>query len=117
MRTGFANGPTLLAAPDPTQGLPRTLALSAPAPNPLTSGARFAWAVPSEDAGRTYELAIFDLSGRRLKTLAAGSAQPGRFTAQWSRRGDDGSLVGAGVYFARLRVGGRGLTQKLVVLP
>jgi len=117
MRSGFASGPTLLAAPDPAADLPRTLAFSAPAPNPLTSGARFSWAVPSDDAGGTFELAIFDLSGRRLKTVAAGNTQPGRFTAQWSRRGDDGSLVGAGVYFARLRVGGKSLSRKLVVLP
>jgi hypothetical protein len=117
MRTGFASGPTLLAAPDPAQELPKILAFAAPAPNPLTSGARFSWSVPSDDAGRTYELAIFDLSGRRLKTVSAGNSQAGRFSAQWSRRGDDGSLVGAGVYFARLRVGGKSLTQKLVVLP
>jgi len=117
LRTGFASGPTLLDAPGDAPALPRLLAFSAPAPNPLGERARLTWEIPAEHRGESFELSVFDLSGRRIGVVASGLTQPGRFSAQWSRRGDDGSRVGGGVYFARLRVGSRSLTQKMVVLP
>ncbi len=46
------------------------------------------------------ELAVFDLSGRRVATLAKGPLAAGEHTRTW-----DGSGAGAGVYFVRLRAG------------
>jgi len=62
-------------------------------------------------AGATVELAVFDVSGRRIATLAAGHRAAGRHEAVWQGRDDDGRSVPSGVYLARLRVDGpqRGL--------
>jgi len=62
-------------------------------------------------AGATVELAVFDVSGRRIATLAAGHRAAGRHEAVWQGRDDDGRAVPSGVYLARLRVDGpqRGL--------
>lgn len=62
-------------------------------------------------AGATVELAVFDLSGRRIATLAAGPRAAGRHEEVWQGCDDAGRSVPSGVYLARLRVDGpqRGL--------
>jgi hypothetical protein len=57
-------------------------------------------------AGATVELAVFDMSGRRIATLAAGHRAAGRHEAEWQGRDDAGRSVPSGVYLARLRVDG-----------
>jgi subtilisin-like proprotein convertase family protein len=52
------------------------------------------------------EAAIFDTSGRRVRTLSAGGLEPGVHTARWDGRNDGGESVAPGVYFARLVWGG-----------
>lgn len=51
-------------------------------------------------------LRIYDVSGRRVRTLSDGSERPGEWTAVWDGRGDDGAPTAPGIYFARLS-GGR----------
>jgi hypothetical protein len=46
------------------------------------------------------DLSVYDLSGRKVATLAKGSMPAGQYTRDWS-----GAGAGAGVYFVRLRVG------------
>lgn len=70
-------------------------------PNPSRSP-RVAFGLPR---GAQVELAVYDLLGRRLATLAKGDMAAGRYTRQWSGRLADGSEAGSGVYFYRLRVG------------
>jgi hypothetical protein len=69
-------------------------------------------------AGATVELAVFDVSGRRIATLAAGHRATGRHEAVWQGRDDDGRSVPSGVYLARLRVDGpqRGLYAVRMIL-
>lgn len=64
---------------------------------------------------KSAELAIFDVAGRRVHTLARGQHGAGLFTAQWDRRDHSGSRVGRGVYFVRLAADERAWTQKLVI--
>lgn len=46
------------------------------------------------------DLSVYDLSGRKVATLARGSMPAGQYTRDWN-----GGGAGAGVYFVRLRVG------------
>lgn len=46
------------------------------------------------------DLSVFDLSGRKVATLASGSMAAGPYVREWN-----GAGAGAGVYFVRLRVG------------
>jgi hypothetical protein len=76
------------------------------------SESRLEFSVPS--ASRV-SLKVYDLQGRVVRTLVDQDAAAGTFAAQWDGRGDDGSQLGRGVYFARL-VAGEKTTEKKLVL-
>ena len=89
---------------------------AAPTPNPAPRSTRFTWAVPGDRAGNPLEVAVFDLSGRRVRVIEKGLAQPGRHGATWDLRNDHGARVEGGVYFVRYMLGREIRSQKLVVL-
>jgi hypothetical protein len=57
------------------------------------------------------DLSVFDLSGRRIVTLAKGSMPAKSYEYKW-----DGTGEGAGVYFVRLRVGSETYNLRTVSL-
>jgi subtilisin family serine protease len=71
-------------------------------PNPAAGIAHIRYALPATDASA--ELVIYDVAGRRVRTLASGFgsvAAAGSLT--WDGRDDAGRRLATGVYFARLR--------------
>ena len=46
--------------------------------------------------------AIYDISGRRLRTLFDGNLASGRQQLEWDGRNDRGEACGSGVYFVRV---------------
>lgn len=77
-------------------GADRTRFLGPPTPNPTSAGA----AVQFEIANAGFvELAVFDASGRRVRTLEAGLLAPGRYTRRWDGGTDRFSIAAPGVYF------------------
>jgi hypothetical protein len=116
-RTGFSGAPVNVGVDEPQAALPTGVELALPAPNPVRGGrVNLAYAVPSAHAGATMELAIYDLGGRRVRTLSEGAARAGRFAVAWDLRDDGGEAARTGVYFARFRVGSEVRTHKLVVM-
>ena len=83
-------------------GTPRVVTFALRGPNPGRV-ARLEFGLPHNDQ---VELAVFDLSGRRLATLARGMFPAGRHSREWNGRTDGGAEVGSGIYFYRLKVGG-----------
>jgi hypothetical protein len=59
------------------------------------------------------DLAVFDLRGRRIRTLHAGPARAGLHEIYWNGRSDAGLRVAAGTYFSRLIWNGRAVTRPL----
>jgi immune inhibitor A len=61
-------------------------------------------------------VSVFDLLGRRVRTLDAVSefASPGRI-ARWDGRADDGTKLPAGVYFFRVRGGPSGVGRVVML--
>ena len=120
--TGYAGAPLFVgvgdAPGDEPAGPVARLEFSLPVPNPAKLGqsARFHYAVPATLAGGTYELGIYDLSGRLVKKVDSGIAQAGRWSLQWDLRNATGQQVHGGVYFARLSLAGTHLSQKFVIL-
>ncbi len=90
------------------------LALSAASPDPVRTRTRFAYTLP---ANGELALTIHGLDGRRVRTLAFGTAAAGPHESHWDARDDTGRRVAAGVYFARLESQGRSVGRRLVVLP
>jgi hypothetical protein len=115
-RTGYYGTPILLDAGPAVDAGPRELELAPPSPNPARMSPRLTFGIPARDAGSRYELSIYDLSGRRVRTLEQGVAHGGRFSSVWNLADGAGRPVRNGVYFARLAVGERMESRKLVVL-
>ncbi len=90
--------------------------LGLPAPNPARGGTRLWYGVPAGREGARLDLAIYDLSGRRVRTLEQGIARSGRHSAEWDLRDASGSPAGPGVYFARLATGPEVCTRKVIVV-
>lgn len=67
----------------------------------------------SLEAPAKAELVVFDLRGRLVRTLLAAELGAGPHVVDWKGEDDEGGTVSSGVYLARLRAGGRELTQKV----
>jgi flagellar hook assembly protein FlgD len=51
-------------------------------------------------------LSLYDVRGRMVRALIAGTLPAGRHAALWDGRGADGKALGSGVYFAMLERSG-----------
>ncbi len=72
-------------------------------PNPFNPRTEIVWTLPSAASCR---LAVFDLAGRRVRTLLAGTdLGPGRHAMSWHGDDDGGRALPAGIYLLRLQVG------------
>jgi hypothetical protein len=73
--------------------------LAAPTPNPFRDLATIHFGLARAGEAR---LELFDLAGRRVRTLASGVHGAGAHFATWNGRDQRGNSVGSGVYFVRL---------------
>ena len=90
------------------------LALYRPTPNPFEHTVRFAYAVARND--ERVEIGMYDVAGRRVRTLATGAQSAGRYEVSWDGRADDGVRTQAGVYFLRSAVGSNSQVVRVVYL-
>ncbi len=81
-------------------------------PNPFSHRARIRYTLPA--AGRV-EIAVFDVSGRRVATLVDGSRPAGEHETVWDGRDEAGRTAVPGVYFTVLDLGGERRVRKLVL--
>lgn len=111
-----ANPLTILA---PTVGvpsapaIPAVAAFAAPIPNPGRGAMRFRLDLPAAADAR---VVLYDVSGRRIRTLVAGELPAGSHAVAWDGRDDGGRTVGAGVYLARARWEGFAQERRIVRL-
>ena len=100
-----------------TAGVPPSasneLGLLPPSPNPARVSMTLRYALP-RGAGVT--LAIFDLTGRRIRSLVSESQPAGRHAVDWDLRDEQGRAVSTGVYFAKLEVEHHTLARTLLTV-
>jgi cytoskeletal protein CcmA (bactofilin family) len=72
--------------------------------------------VGADVPGSSVGIAVYDVVGRRVRTLPRDSATEGTGVVRWDGRADDGSRSPSGVYMIRLAAFGRALCQRRVVL-
>jgi hypothetical protein len=82
-------------------------------PNPFNPVTTVTFSVPR---AADVDLAIYDVSGRRVATLASSEFDAGRHDAVWNGTNDVGEQVASGVYFCRLSALGEELSAKMVLL-
>jgi len=100
-------------AAQPAAALP-SLAVRA-TPNPAAAGSSIDFTL-ARDA--TVSLAVYDVVGRRVATLATDAPfTGGTHTLRWDLRGPDGRRVPAGMYMVRGRSGNVEEHARLLVLP
>ena len=91
---------------------PAELVFGVSGANPATGRASFRWGLPQ--AARA-EVDIYDVTGRRVASLAGGLAAAGWHTVSWTLN-DDGSAPASGMYFARFTANGRVITSRVVMM-
>lgn len=86
-------------------------------PNPFNPSTTLRFEIP-EGAGNLVpaSLVVYDLAGRRIRSLVAGPMAPGQHEAIWNGRDDTGRVVSTGVYFARLEAAGSTRSVKMTLL-
>jgi hypothetical protein len=67
-------------------------------------------------AAMRIRLDVFDVAGRRVRTLTEGSRQAGTWDFMWETTNSAGSPVGSGVYYVSLDTPTARLTRKVLVL-
>ena len=82
-------------------------------PNPFNPTTQLSYQIA---AGQFVTLAIYDVSGKKIRGLVTKQQPAGLYTVEWDGRNDDGELVSSGVYFYRLSAGEFTQTRRMVLL-
>ncbi|MBC8366248.1 carboxypeptidase regulatory-like domain-containing protein [bacterium] len=101
---------------DPTDvidAVPAVLALGRNFPNPFNPKTMIRFDLPK--AG-TVDLAVYDVTGRRVATLITANMDAGYQEVEWLGRDDHGTPMASGVYFSRLAFDGQVLRSKMLLL-
>ncbi len=97
----------------PVVDSPRRFDLMAAAPNPFRDRTSVGFAMPRAGLVR---LDVYDVAGRRVRSLVDRSLEAGAHRAEWDGRFDSGASAGAGIYFFRLDTGDYQETRKVVFI-
>lgn len=103
-----SEGDKLDAPPVP---LPRALALGAPRPNPMRSSSVFTVDVPRDGSAR---VEVFDVAGRRVRTIVAGDLPAGSHELVFDGRDDAGRELPPGLYRVHARTARESSSRALV---
>jgi formylglycine-generating enzyme required for sulfatase activity len=87
--------------------------LSISNPNPFTRLTQIDYALPHSSL---VQLAIYDATGRLVRTLIKGPGVAGSHSIEWDGTDDAGTPVEAGAYFYRLTAGDRGETKRMLLV-
>lgn len=92
---------------------PPVLVLEPNAPNPFNPVTEIRYELPRDGS---VDLAVYDISGRRVRTLVRKGEKSGPHRVFWAGETDSGRPAASGVYFLRLEQAGRTETRKLVLI-
>jgi hypothetical protein len=93
--------------------LPESFGLGDARPNPFNPKTAIAYDMPQ--AGYV-QLAIYDVTGRVVRTLWDGGQVAGSHVAEWDGRDDGGRSVGSGIYFCVMKAEGFHAQKRLTLL-
>ena len=90
-------------------------------PNPFNASTFIQFTIPetavAAGGGRIgVNLAVYDVSGRLIKTIFSGELPTGSYNYFWDGKCDEGRSAASGVYFSRLITPGCAQTVKMILL-
>jgi hypothetical protein len=100
-------------ASTPVQDTPPALALAPNTPNPFNPATKIAFAL---DRAGPVQLAVYDLQGRRIRTLIDEPLAAGPHDLMWDGRDDAGHQAASGTYVYRLTTNGSTLSHKMTLV-
>jgi len=101
----------VISGVDPRSAPETRLVMSVPA---ATSSSRIRIRFTTYDDGPV-KLSVFDIRGRRVRSLVAESRAAGQYTEMWEGADNSGRGVSSGMYIVRLEVGRDVVTRKVVI--
>lgn len=111
--SGFSNRELAIVHPqsvDDNNTLPVTITLSQNYPNPFNPSTTISYSIP----GRAHvELAVYDISGARVKTLVDRVLEAGAYSLVFDGRDSRGLSISSGSYFYRLKTDSNTITRKM----
>ena len=102
----------IVGAPGPVPPSFVTL-LNANRPNPFGTETVVSYSLA--EAGRV-SVSVYDIGGRRVRTLVADHKHAGRHSLTWDGRNDAGLRVSSGIYFCRLQTQDHLSMNKMLIL-
>ena len=104
---------TYLETEEGNSKVPAVVSLGQNVPNPFNSSTEISFSLPA-DADVTLE--VFDLNGKKVRTLADGRFSAGAHTIAWNGKDDSGKDVPGGVYFYKLSTDSATRTRRMVLV-
>ena len=93
--------------------LPKEFALHNNYPNPFNPVTNITYDIPE---ATDVTLEIYNVMGQRVRTLAQGNHEPGRYQIVWSATNDIGQALSSGMYIYRIQAGDFVSVKKLVLM-
>ncbi len=94
-------------------GIPSRAALAQNSPNPFNPVTTISFDLPQASL---VELVVYDLGGRRVKTLADRPVAAGRHAVRWNGSAESGAEVPSGVYLYRIRAGSFSASRRMLLI-
>lgn len=85
-------------------------------PNPFNPATTIRYALPARLEGAPCLISVFDLTGRLIRNLVAGSSRPGARSIEWDGRDGNGEPLSSGLYLCRLTAGHETLMKTLSLI-
>lgn len=113
-------GSEVVVTPDPVSsvtsnegpGIAYTFALDQNYPNPFSGETEIGFSL---EASGHVEIAVYNVLGKRIRTLTSGVRETGLHSVRWDGRGDSGQEAASGVYYYILNTGDRKMTRQMIL--
>jgi FlgD Ig-like domain len=104
---------TTTSVKNPSQSQPREFSLLQNYPNPFNPSTKITYRL---NASGFTTLGIYNILGRKIKSLVAQEQAPGEYSVSWNGNDERGQTVASGVYFYTLQNGTYAETKKLILM-
>ncbi len=110
----WTDGPITSVAPGPEAHVPQRFILHQNYPNPFNPETAISFEIPG--IGGQVTVTVYDILGRKVKTLLDRVMLPGEHRVVWDGRNDRGVLQASGIFLYRVQFGGQIQTRKMLLL-
>jgi serine protease len=105
--------PTVSVEEPPAENPPLAFRLAQNQPNPFNPSTDIRFTVP---AAGPVDLAVYDLTGRRIRTLVAETLAAGDHSIRWDGNDEQGTPLASGLYLYRVSAGSQTQMRKMMLV-